>query len=115
MGELGGTHVWRLRCVQEGLPFVREGDTLAGQVTEFNDDELRYGFFDPETDRGQFRLLQNSEQIAQGSQFCCTLPVSGDPATIRPELSISRDAPYWRHSSDTDTSWMFRSSRLING
>ena len=96
---------------EEGFPFIREGDTLSGQVTEFNDDELRYGFFDPETDRGQFRLFQNGEQIAQGSQFCCSFPVSGDPSTFRAELSISRDAPYWRYSSDTDTSWTFRSSR----
>jgi hypothetical protein len=53
--------------------------------------------------------------IAQGSQFCCSFPVSGDPSTYRAELSISRDAPYWRYSSDTETSWTFRSSRPPEG
>jgi hypothetical protein len=37
--------------------------------------------------------------------------VSGDPATYRAELSISRNAPYWRYSSDTETSRTFRSAR----
>ncbi|HEY6417284.1 MAG TPA: S8 family serine peptidase [Acidimicrobiales bacterium] len=96
---------------EEGFPFIREGDTLSGQITEFNDDQLRYGFFDGQTDQGQFRLFQNGEQIAQGTQFCCSFPVSGDPSTYRAELSVSRDAPYWRYSSDTDTSWTFRSTR----
>jgi subtilisin family serine protease len=96
---------------EEGLPITREGDTISGQVTEFNDDELRYGFFDSQTDTGQFRLFQDGALIAQGSQFCCSFPVSGDPATYRAELGISRNAPYWRYSSDTETSWTFRSAR----
>jgi hypothetical protein len=100
---------------EEGLPAVRTGDTIQAQLTEFNDDELRYGFFDSQTDRGQFRLFENGELIAQGTQFCCSFAVSGDPSTYRAELSVSRDAPYWRYSSDTDTSWTFRSSRPPEG
>jgi subtilisin family serine protease len=100
---------------EEGLPAIRTGDTIQAQLTEFNDDELRWGFFDSQTDQGQFRLFQNNELIAQGTQFCCSFPVSGDPSTFRAELSISRNAPYWRYSSDTDTSWTFRSSRPAPG
>ena len=100
---------------EEGLPAIRTGDTIEAQLTEFNDDELRWGFFDSQTDVGQFRLFENGEVIAQGTQFCCSFAVSGDPSTYRAELSISRDAPYWRYSSDTDTSWTFRSSRPPTG
>jgi hypothetical protein len=62
---------------EEGRPIIREGDTISAQVTEFNDDELRYGFFDSQTDSGQFRLFENGFVDRPGFAVLLQLPRVG--------------------------------------
>jgi hypothetical protein len=93
-----------------GEPIVREDNEISAFVPEFTDDQDRFGFFDSRTDQGQFRLYENGSLIAERTQFFGSFPVSGQPATYRAELEVSRTAPYWRYSSNTKTVWTFRSS-----
>jgi subtilisin family serine protease len=95
---------------ETGEPVVREGNTITGFVPEFRDGQDRYGTADSRIDQPQFRLYENGNLIAERPQFFGSFAVSGSPATYRAELEVSRNAPWSRYSSDTDTVWTFRSS-----
>jgi subtilisin family serine protease len=100
---------------ESGEPVVRTGNTISAFVPEFVDDQDRYGFMDSRIDQGHFRLYENGNLIAERTQFFGDFPVSGDPATYRAELQVSRNAPWSVYSSDTDTVWTFRSAAPPTG
>jgi hypothetical protein len=100
---------------ESGEPVVRTGNTISAFVPEFVDDQDRYGFMDSRIDQGRLRLYENGNLIADRTQFFGDFPVSGDPATYRAELEVSRSAPWSVYSSDTDTVWTFRSSAPPEG
>ena len=95
---------------ETGEPVVREGNTITGFVPEFRDGQDRYGTADSRIDQPSFKLYENGTLIAERPQFFGSFAVSGDPATYRAELEVSRNTPWSRYSSDTDTVWTFRSS-----
>jgi hypothetical protein len=96
--------------VDNGEPVVRSGNTITGFVPEFVDPFGRYGFAGAAGDSGEFRLFEDGDLIATAPFFRGDFAVSGDPATYRAELDVTRSAAYWTQSTRTETRWTFESA-----
>ena len=93
-----------------GEPVVREGNTITGFVPSFQDPWNRWGLHDSRTDSAPFQLFENGSLIAQSEGFFGSYAVSGNPASYRAELDVTRTAPYWTQSTNTHTTWTFDSA-----
>jgi subtilisin family serine protease len=94
-----------------GQPVTRDGNTISGFVPEFEDAEGRFGFSDSRTDTSDFRLYENGEAIAESTfGWRGDVTVANEEATYRAEMDVTRRAPWWRYSTDSETAWTFRSA-----
>lgn len=103
-----------------GPTSYREGDGLHIRIPAFGDSDPRhYGFpeadVDVEPDEGSARLYRNGELLAETDFAWGDFPAGGEEGDYRLDLTVRRHGEDWAFSTQTDTSWTFRSSRPASG
>ncbi|MFI6061963.1 S8 family serine peptidase [Streptomyces sp. NPDC051286] len=94
---------------------VREGDDMTLIVPEMGDSEPEhFGWFGADPDKAKVRVYQDGKRLAETTRAMMMLPVSPDPATYR--ITMDTEHPAWFPlSTETSTSWTFKSARPTNG
>ncbi|MFE1996279.1 S8 family serine peptidase [Streptomyces parvulus] len=100
----------------EHLPSVRDGNTLAIRVPEFNDSGAGHwsfaetGGFGGVDDQATALLYRDGRQIARSETGAWgDFPVAAGEAEYRLELTTKRVSDQWSFGTDTLTSWTFHS------
>ncbi|WP_026257438.1 S8 family peptidase [Actinopolymorpha alba] len=97
-----------------GFPGYREGDELTIGIREFLDASGGYGDASAGDDV-RARLYRDGDLVLERDGVYGEWPAAAGRATYQLDLSVSRDAPWWQHSTATETSWTFTSQRPAAG
>jgi subtilisin family serine protease len=95
-------------------PSTRAGNTMSIGFYEFVDaggnfGSLDSGFGGTPIDTGSFRLYQDGALIGEEDSGFLFMSVAPGPSTFRAEMDVTRNAPWWKLSTKTQTAWTFSS------
>ena len=91
---------------------TRSGDLLTIDLPSWSDQQNNFGldlipFFEDDPDTYRLAVTADGDLLGESDLPYGEFLLPADPADVEVTLDVSRDAPWWTHSTQTSTTWRF--------